>query len=98
MNPTAVIREGITTNRLLTNRGEGFRPMYEKVFHHYQNRAGIETPFTEQAVTKLRKDSHQRNRRPRSVSAADTLMFAGQRDRRVNSPLDATPQAKLPRP
>jgi len=74
------------------------RPMYEKVLNHYQNRAGTGTPFTKQAVTKLRKDSYQLNRRPRSVSAADTLMFAGQPDRRVNSPLDATPQAKLPRP
>ncbi|HAO68152.1 MAG TPA: hypothetical protein DCR17_15895 [Verrucomicrobiales bacterium] len=67
--------------------------MYEKVLNHYQNRAGTETPFTEQAVTKRRKDSYQLNRRPRSVSAVDTLMFAGQRDHRVN-----TPQAKLPRP
>lgn len=74
------------------SRGK-LRPMYEKVLNHYQNRAGTETPFTEQAVTKRRKDSYQLNRRPRSVSAVDTLMFAGQRDHRVN-----TPQAKLPRP
>ena len=72
--------------------------MYEKVLNHYQNRAGTGTPFTKQAVKKLRKDPYQLNRRPRSVSAADTLMFAGQPDRWVNSPLDANPQAKLPRP
>ena len=54
------------------------RPMYEKVLHHYQHRKGIETPFTEQAVMKLREDSSQQSRRRRSSSAPDTLMFAGQ--------------------
>ena len=54
------------------------RPIYEKVLHHYQNRKKIESPYTEQAVMKLREDSSQRGPRSRSSSAPDTLMFSGQ--------------------
>lgn len=32
-----------------------FRPMYEKVLNHYQNRKGMEAPFTKQVVMKIRQ-------------------------------------------
>ena len=54
------------------------RPMYEKVFNHYQNRMGTVAPFTKQAVMTLRRDSDQQKHPYRSASALDTLMFSGQ--------------------
>lgn len=48
-----------------------FQPIYEKVYNHYQNRKGLETPFSKQAAMKLRTD-----KRGRSSSALDTLMFS----------------------
>ena len=58
------------------------RPMYERVYNHYHNRKGLEAPFTEQAVLKLRSgqanqsDRGERRRRRRRSSHLDTLMYA----------------------
>ena len=54
------------------SRGK-LRPMYEKVLNHYQNRKGLEAPFTEQAVSKTRPES-----RGGSILPWSTLMFADQ--------------------
>lgn len=54
------------------------RPMYEKVFNHYQNRNELEAPYTKQAAMKLREGSNQRSSRQRRSSAPGTLMFSGQ--------------------
>lgn len=54
------------------------RPMYEKVLNHYQNRKGIDAPYTKQAVMKLREGSDEQNSRRRRSPALGTLMFSGQ--------------------
>lgn len=41
------------------------RPMYEKVLNHYENRKGLEAPYTKQAVMKLREGDDRRNSRRR---------------------------------
>jgi hypothetical protein len=54
------------------------RPMYERVFNHYQNRKGLDAPFTGLAVERLRGDAGQGGeRRGRAEAALETLMFAG---------------------
>lgn len=54
------------------------RPMYERVFNHYQNRMGKEAPFTWEAAERLREErSGGRRRRGRTDAALETLMFAG---------------------
>jgi hypothetical protein len=67
------------------------RPMYEKVLNHYRNRKKIESPYTEQAVMKLREGFSSQRRRPRSSAAPDTLMFAGQPDRSDDSSIRLNP-------
>lgn len=47
---------------LSTDSRGRLRPMYERVFNHYQNRKGLEAPFTERAALKLR-DNQQESRR-----------------------------------
>ena len=66
------------------------RPMYERIYNHYSNRKGIETPHTEKAMMsvrsrhtkKLNEEKERRAKRRRSwrswKSQLDTLMFAGQ--------------------
>ncbi|MBT5927857.1 MAG: hypothetical protein HOH33_14690 [Verrucomicrobia bacterium] len=56
------------------------RPMYERVYNHYHNRLGLDTPFTKQAALKLRTEqpNQQRRRNRRSSAYLDTLMYADQ--------------------
>lgn len=60
------------------------RPMYERVYNHYANRKGLETPFTKKAAIKRRdydmqrRDQLKRRRRRNQFTAPlDTLMYAG---------------------
>lgn len=59
------------------------RPMYERVYNHYHNREGLESPYTKQAALELRSDEpvrrDRRGRRGRRTSShLDTLMYANQ--------------------
>lgn len=65
--------------KISTNSRGRLRPMYERVYNHYQNRRGLEAPFTKQAALKLRTEQPGRSgRRGRSSSShVDTLMYAG---------------------
>ena len=41
----------------ISKEGRGnFRPVYEKVYHHYHDRAGLEMPFTRQVIAKIRPE------------------------------------------
>lgn len=55
-----------------STRGK-LRPMYEKVLNHFQNRKGLEAPYTAQAIMKTRPES-----RGGSSLPWGTLMFADQ--------------------
>lgn len=75
--------EGRYHYKSISDKSRGrLRPMYEKVFNHYQNRKGLDAPLTKQAAMKLRSDRggqrERRGRRRRSGSHLDTLMFADQ--------------------
>ena len=60
--------------RKISDKARGrLRPTYEKIVSHYQNRKGIEAPYSSLAVDKLRSRS---KRRTRTSNAIDTLMFA----------------------
>ncbi len=50
------------------------RSMYEKVYNHYHNRKGLDAPYTEQAVSKVRPESGRRG----GSLPWGTLMFADQ--------------------
>ena len=62
------------------------RPMYEKILRHYQYRQGIDSPYTEKAVEKVRsnlnrdrsRSSRRRysSRRDRTSTSIDILMYA----------------------
>lgn len=64
--------------RKISDKARGrLRPMYEKVFHHYHHRLGMDAPYTLQALMELRQGSGSLKSRNRRSSASDTLMFAG---------------------
>ncbi|HEX8294850.1 MAG TPA: alginate lyase family protein [Chthoniobacteraceae bacterium] len=49
--------EGRYDNRAISKKGRGkFRPIYERVYHHYHDRRGLELPFTRQVVEKMRPE------------------------------------------
>ena len=54
------------------------RPMYEKVLNHYENRIGLDAPFTKQAAMRLRDGDDARSSRRGRPSALGTLMYFGQ--------------------
>ena len=58
------------------------RPMYEKVYNHFQNRKGLDAPFTKEAVMEIRtkepRSRGSRQSRDRSLSYLNTLMFSEQ--------------------
>ena len=54
-----------------TGRGR-FAPIYERAYHHYHDRRGMEMPFTKQVLDKTRPEGWQLHHIPWS-----TLMFAG---------------------
>ena len=39
----------------ISRRG-GFSPIYEIVYHHYHDRAGMEMPFTNQVIARMRPE------------------------------------------
>ena len=67
--------EGRYHYKTISDNSRGrLRPMYELVFNHYQNRKGLDAPYTEQAALKLRmnqpdergdRDRRDRGRRGR---------------------------------
>lgn len=62
--------EGRYYHKEISRRG-GFAPIYEIVYHHYHDRAGMEMPFTGQVIAKIRPE------RAGTVHAPwATLMFA----------------------
>ncbi|TWT79284.1 Alginate lyase [Planctomycetes bacterium CA13] len=64
--------EGRYHYKSISNNSRGrLRPMYEKVYNHYHNRKGLDAPYTEQAVSKIRPESGGRSSLPWG-----TLMFA----------------------
>ena len=58
----------------ISDRSRGrFSGIYERVYHHYHDRMGLEMPFTAQVIKKTRPE------RWRSAHASwGTLMYAGQ--------------------
>jgi hypothetical protein len=44
-----------TNGKKISSRGRGsFYPMWEKVYHHYHNRMGMDLPYTAQVLEKIR--------------------------------------------
>jgi len=69
--------EGRYNYKSISDNSRGrLRPMYEKVFNHYHNRRGLDAPYTEQAVSKVRPESGRRG--SSSSLPWGTLMFAKQ--------------------
>ena len=57
----------------ISKRGRGrFRPIYERVLHHYQDRKGLELPYSEKVVEKIRPEGTHSQHMPWG-----TLMFYG---------------------
>ena len=47
--------DGRIVNNKISRRGRGsFYPMWEKVYHHYHDRMGMEMPYTKQVLDKVR--------------------------------------------
>ncbi|TCC88628.1 hypothetical protein EZ428_18495 [Pedobacter frigiditerrae] len=55
------------------NRGE-FRPIYEMVYNHYQNRKGINAPYTKKVIDKIRPEGA--GPRPYDQPGFGTLTFS----------------------
>ena len=69
--------EGRYHYKSISDKSRGrLRPMYEKVFNHYHNRMGLDAPYTQQAVSKVRPESGRRG--TSSSLPWGTLMFANQ--------------------
>ncbi len=66
--------EGRYHYKSISDKSRGrLRPMYEKVFNHYHNRRGLDAPYTEQAVSKVRIETGGGSSLPWG-----TLMYANQ--------------------
>jgi hypothetical protein len=64
----------VTGKQPISSQGRGqFRPIYEKVFHHYHDRLGLEMKFTRQVLEKIRPEGEHWDH----VSWG-TLLFANQ--------------------
>lgn len=59
-------------NKPISVGGRGrFRPIYEKVYHHYHDRVGLEMPFTRQVLEKIRPEGEHWDH-----ASWGTLLFA----------------------
>ncbi len=76
--------EGRYHYRTISDNSRGrLRPMYERVYAHFQHRQNVEATFTKQAAMKLRSDQtsernsgRSRSRSRSSNSVVETLMYA----------------------
>ena len=49
--------DGKYVNKSISSRGRGrFRPIYERIYHHYHDRLGLEMPYTLEAIGKSRPE------------------------------------------
>lgn len=50
-------RTGKYAHQVISSKGRGrLRPIYEQIYNHYVNAAGLKAPFTEQAAAKIRPE------------------------------------------
>ncbi len=65
---------GKNTARRIASQGRGrFRPIYEMVWNHYEQRRGVPAPFTRQAAERIRPEGATRNS---DHPGFGTLMFS----------------------
>ncbi len=81
------------------------RPMYERVLNHYQNRKGLDAPYTQKAALKLRsnepdsradQDQRDRAQNRRSGRSRSNRNRNGRRGRSTSSYLDTLMYAESP--